>query len=287
MRGARRDFTADLRSSRRRSPPTAHRPPLSPLPPPPALPSLSPKPAPPFPSSPPSPARSELPRRVSVRALAFAPAATLPLESCDHGYETLVDAFVLEADAVPRLSVGSLRHLLEAAAIAAGDDTAKGRAAGAAGGAGVAGGEDGAGGSGGSGGGTGAELRVRRRRLRALGAHRRAQIRRPHPSTSFPPGRLLVLQRRARPPHLAPDYTGGEQPAPRDVPPAAGARGKAAEEGGWSLRRLDRRELAVLQVKPSMLRDHGFDRYDAALRALSGLEAGRARKASASRERDA
>ena len=71
-------------------------------------------------------------------------------------------------------TVDFIRHLLEAAAIAAGDDTAKGRAAGAAGGAGVAGGEDGAGGSGGSGGGTGAELRVRRRRLRALGAHRRA-----------------------------------------------------------------------------------------------------------------
>jgi hypothetical protein len=54
-------------------------------------------------------------------------------------------------------------------------------------------------------------------------------------------------------------------------PPSSGAGGSA---GGWRLQAYDRREMAVLDVRPSMLRDHGFDRYDVALRAVQAGAAG-------------
>ncbi|EOD26373.1 hypothetical protein EMIHUDRAFT_205378 [Emiliania huxleyi CCMP1516] len=155
--------------------------------------------------------RRALPRSAAVHALSFAPVATLPLRQCG-AYEDLADAFVLGADAVPRLSLGSLRHLLEAARLAGRESWAWGSSSSRAAARG--------------------EAKPRRSRradadadealTERLLAHRRERVSRPHKAT------------------------------------------------GWRLcRRLDRRRLSVLDVRPSMLRDHGFDRYDSALRALA------------------
>lgn len=54
--------------------------------------------------------RDSLPRHTSVSAIVFAPLATLPLSECAP-YDRLVDSFICGADIVPRLSIGSLRHL--------------------------------------------------------------------------------------------------------------------------------------------------------------------------------
>ena len=58
--------------------------------------------------------RRSLPRRTKLHAYAFAPPCTLPLcESRRH--DALVDAYVYAADVVPRLSIGSIHRLCEAA----------------------------------------------------------------------------------------------------------------------------------------------------------------------------
>ena len=104
-------------------------------------------------------------------------------------------SFVFEDDVVPRLSVGSLSHLLAGAALRDDDDVA---------------------------------------------AHVRRGYARPAADVRFPPGRLRLLPRGGR------DADGG---------------------GGW--RSVDdRRALGVLRLRPSMFRDHGFDRYERALRGL-------------------
>ena len=55
--------------------------------------------------------RAKLPRRMSVSAIVFAPPAILPLSECSAAYDKLVDGYICGADVVPRLSIGSLRHL--------------------------------------------------------------------------------------------------------------------------------------------------------------------------------
>eukprot|EP00962_Isochrysis_galbana_P023912 scaffold7297_cov125-Isochrysis_galbana.AAC.2 len=72
--------------------------------------------------------------------------------------------------------------------------------------------------------------------------------------------------------------------AATDVSSAAAAAGTdppdgrtdGASAGGWRLQPYDRREMAVLDVRQSMLRDHSFDRYDLALRAVRASAPGAA-----------
>lgn len=239
--------------------------------------------------------RRALPRSAAVHALSFAPVATLPLRQCG-AYEDLADAFVLGADAVPRLSLGgplplsplplpplggealtarvaclagSLRHLLEAARLAGRESWAWGSSSSRAA--------------------AGGEAKPRRSRhadadadealTERLLAHWRERVSRPHKATVYPPGRLLLLER-AEEEGAGGGATGagGSRHSVVSTKEEAG-RGEEQEEGGppppqpqqgWRLcRRLDRRRLSVLDVRPSMLRDHGFDRYDSALRALA------------------
>ena len=109
-------------------------------------------------------------------------------------------------------------------------------------------------------------------------AHRRERVSRPHKATAYPPGRLLLLER-AEEEGAGGGATGAGGSRHSAVSTKEAGRGEEQEEGGlpppqpqqgWRLcRRLDRRRLSVLDVRPSMLRDHGFDRYDSALRALA------------------
>ena len=132
--------------------------------------------------------------RARVRAYCFAAPCCLPLAS-SRRHRRMCRSFVFEDDVVPRLSVGSLSHLLAGAALRDDDDVA---------------------------------------------AHVRRGYARPAADVRFPPGRLRLLPRGGR------DADGG---------------------GGW--RSVDdRRALGVLRLRPSMFRDHGFDRYERALRGL-------------------
>lgn len=72
---------------------------------------------------------------------------------------------------------------------------------------------------------------------RLLERHLLRCLRRPHQNTRYPPGRLHQLVRVRR--------------------------------GEHQLRRLRRRDLALLRMHRSMFRDHGFDRYQAALAGLT------------------
>jgi len=66
-------------------------------------------------------------------------------------------------------------------------------------------------------------------------------------------------------PHYVEDSRAGEGARSTET----AAKAKKNSRLRWRLRdRFDRRSLAILDVRPSMLRDHGFDRYDTALRAL-------------------
>lgn len=356
--------------------------------------------------------RAKLPRRMSVSAIVFAPPAILPLSECSAAYDKLVDGYICGADVVPRLSIGSLRHLLEAATIAVGAanrtsytkhdmalETGQKRQRGvfhqvetlevssarrcnatifndsgarmlrtgssnasaasaatnpAASAASYATNAATTAATAATAAATAAltsllskrdktqQRRLDRRRAAAVAAHRRRRISRPLPATAFPPGRLLVLTRvaplagarRCMTRHgsgtrviplpmkastgaeeragsgasgsnggtrrdglysgrhrstrstgtaasvsaepVQPEVSGDGPEEHTTASPHIGTNTVAPEAdalaGGWRLERYDRRRLAVLDVRPSMLRDHGFDRYDTALRAVSAAK---------------
>lgn len=86
----------------------------------------------------------------------------------------------------------------------------------------------------------------------ALRRHARHCMRHPHPNCRFPPGRLVRLHAR---------------------------RAACGEDAAGSVAGVSRRALGFIRVRSSMLRDHGFDRYESRLLSLAAqLPASRARR---------
>ena len=100
--------------------------------------------------------RRSLPRGIAVHAYAFAPPCTLPLRE-SRRHDSCVDAYIYQADVVPRLSVGSVHGLSEAIAAFTGDSKAYASDA-------------------------------------TDGCYYLRKASRPQPTTRFPPGRLRQLE---------------------------------------------------------------------------------------------
>ena len=79
---------------------------------------------------------------------------------------------------------------------------------------------------------------------RALRRHLQRCRQQPHPDCRFPPGRVRLLRPR----------------------PRRGSR----RESTATIVALPRKSLGVIPVHHSMLRDHGFDRYEESIRAVAG-----------------